>query len=232
MIRLRPGEERGSGNHGWLETRYSFSFGNYYDPDHMGFRVLRVLNEDWIAPGAGFPTHPHRDMEIITYVIEGALEHKDTLGHSGVIRKGEIQWMRAGSGIEHSEFNPSPTEKTHLYQIWILPGQKGLAPAYAQFSIPQENGEGNFKLLASGDGREGSLAINQDMALLAGKFDPETEHEFRLEKNRHAWIQVVEGDITLEGRRLTAGGGAAVSELEKARFIAHEKSELLLFDLP
>lgn len=231
MIKLRLGQERGSGNYGWLETRYSFSFANYYDPDHMGFRALRVINEDWIAAGAGFPTHAHEDMEIVTFIMEGALEHKDTLGHSGIIRKGEVQWMSAGTGIEHSEFNPSPTEKTHLYQIWILPDRKGLAPAYAQQAISKYEGNGNFSLLASSDGKKGSIKINQDLDLLMVKLSSKEIAEYRVQPGRHAWVQALDGDITLNERRLAAGDGAAVSDLETLRFEAHAPSSLLLFDL-
>jgi len=231
MIRLRPGPERGSGNYGWLETRYTFSFANYYDPDHMGFRALRVLNEDWIAGGGGFPTHSHQDMEIVTFIMEGALEHKDTLGHSGVIRKGEVQWMSAGTGIQHSEFNPSPTEKTHLYQMWILPDRKGLAPAYAQQTISKIEGDQNFSLLASRDGRKGSIKINQDLDLLMAKLSSKGIAEYRVRPGRHVWVQALDGDISLNDRRLATGDGAAVSDLEVLRFEAHGPSSLLLFDL-
>lgn len=232
MIRLRLGQERGSGNYGWLETRYSFSFANYYDPGHMGFRALRVLNEDWIAPGAGFPTHAHEDMEIITFIMKGALKHKDSLGQSGVIGKGEIQWMSAGTGIQHSEFNPSPTEKTHLYQIWILPDRKGHVPAYAQQAIPGKNDEGSFRLIASADGREGSMKVNQDIDLLMGKFSANGEVEYPLRPDRHAWVQAVEGEFLLEGHRLVSGDGAAVSDHENIRFQFQQPTQLLLFDLP
>ncbi len=197
----------------------------------MGFRALRVLNEDWIAGGGGFPMHSHQDMEIVTFIMEGALEHKDTLGHSGVIRKGEVQWMSAGTGIEHSEFNPSPTEKTHLYQMWILPDRKGLAPAYAQQAISKIEGDQNFSLLASSDGRKGSIKINQDLDLLMAKLSSKGIAEYRVRPGRHVWVQAVEGDISLNERRLATGDGAAVSDLEVLRFEALEPSSLLLFDL-
>ena len=231
MITIRPSQERGGGNHGWLNTRHTFSFDQYYDPRFMGFRSLRVINEDVVAPATGFPTHPHRDMEIITYILEGKLEHKDSLGTGSIILPGDGQRMTAGRGIRHSERNPSPTDPVHLLQIWILPERNGLEPSYEQKSFPETEKRGKLRVIASRDGREGSVKINQDAQLyvaLLGSGDQVT-HNF--EKNRYGWLQVAKGAVELNGTKLTQGDGAAISDEQKLTIKGTKDSELLLFDL-
>jgi redox-sensitive bicupin YhaK (pirin superfamily) len=232
MLRLRRSEDRGHIDHGWLNARHSFSFGNYHDPDHMGFRVLRVINEDVIAPGQGFGTHPHRDMEILTYVIEGALEHKDNLGNGSVIRPGDVQWMSAGTGVRHSEFNPSPDEPTHLLQIWILPDREGRRPDYAEMHFTAEERRDKLRLVASGDGVDGSLRWGQDVRLYASLLSAGGTVTLELGTDRHAWVQVVRGDLDLGGQVIRGGDGAAVSNESKLLFKAVGDSEFLVFDLP
>lgn len=231
MITVRRGEERGGGNYGWLDTKHTFSFSDYWDPRWMGFRSLRVINEDYVAPAAGFPTHPHSDMEIITYVLEGKLEHKDSLGTGSVILPGDGQRMTAGRGIRHSEYNPSKTEQVHLYQIWILPEKKGLEPTYEQKSFPAEEKQGKLRLIASPDAKDGSVKINQDARLYVTLLKPgeQVSHDFG--KNRHGWLQVAKGSIEVNAKFLTAGDGAAISDEPKVVFKAEEDSEVLLFDL-
>jgi quercetin 2,3-dioxygenase len=231
MITIRPSHERGGGNHGWLNTRHTFSFDQYYDPRFMGFRSLRVMNEDVVAPATGFPTHPHRDMEIITYILEGKLEHKDSLGTGSIILPGDGQRMTAGRGIRHSEFNPSLTDVVHLLQIWILPEKNGLEPSYEQKSFPESEKRGKLRVIASRDGREGSVKINQDAQLyvtLLGSGD-QVSHEF--EKNRYGWLQVAKGAVELNGAKLSQGDGAAISDEQKLTIKGAEDSEVLLFDL-
>jgi quercetin 2,3-dioxygenase len=231
MITIRPSEERGGGNHGWLNTRHTFSFDQYYDPRFMGFRSLRVINEDLVAPATGFPTHPHRDMEIITYILEGKLEHKDSLGTGSIILPGDGQRMTAGRGIRHSEFNPSQTDPVHLLQIWILPEKNGLEPSYEQKSFPESEKRGKLRVIASRDGREGSVKINQDaqlyVSLLAS--GDQVTHEF--EKNRYGWLQVARGGIELNGAQLSQGDGAAIRDEQKLTIKGAKDSEVLLFDL-
>jgi len=231
MITVRRSEERGGGNHGWLNTRHTFSFSDYWDPRWMGFRSLRVINEDRVAPASGFGTHPHSDMEIITYVLAGELEHKDSLGTGSVILPGDGQRMTAGRGIRHSEFNPSKTEQVHLYQIWILPSEKGLEPSYEQKTFPAEEKQGKLRLIASPDAKDGSVKINQDASLYVSllKTGEEVAHSFG--KDRHGWVQVAKGSVEVNGKFLTAGDGAAISDEEKIAFKAEEDSEVLLFDL-
>jgi redox-sensitive bicupin YhaK (pirin superfamily) len=231
MITVRHGEDRGGGNHGWLNTRHTFSFSDYWDPKWMGFRSLRVINEDRVAPGSGFGTHPHSDMEIITYVLEGKLEHKDSLGTGSVILPGDGQRMTAGRGIRHSEYNPSPTENAHFYQIWILPDKKSLEPSYEQKTFSAEEKRGTLRLIASSDAQDGSVKINQDARLYVTLLQPgeEVEHEFS--KNRHGWLQVAKGSVEVNGKFLTAGDGAAISDEQKVTLKAEEDSEVLLFDL-
>jgi hypothetical protein len=231
MITVRRSEERGGGNHGWLNTRHTFSFSDYWDPRWMGFRSLRVINEDRVAPASGFGTHPHSDMEIITYVLEGELEHKDSLGTGSVILPGDGQRMTAGRGIRHSEFNPSKSEQVHLYQIWIEPGEKGLEPSYEQKTFPAEEKQGKLRLIASPDAKDGSVKINQDARLYVSllKTGEEVAHSFG--KDRHGWVQVAKGSVEVNGKFLTAGDGAAISDEEKIAFKAEEDSEVLLFDL-
>ncbi len=230
MLNIRKAEERGQANLGWLNTHYTFSFADYYDPAHMGFRALRVINDDIVAPGGGFDTHPHRDMEIITYVLSGALAHKDSMNNGRVIRAGEFQYMAAGTGVLHSEFNPSSTEPVHLLQIWILPEKKGLKPNYAERTGSQLPG-GRLNLVASKEGRNGSIAINQDSDLYLAKLSPGETVEHKLAPSRHAWLHLAEGEITLNGRNLQAGDGAAISNEESLRLQAAAPSQVLLFDL-
>jgi redox-sensitive bicupin YhaK (pirin superfamily) len=231
MITLRPSAARGHFDFGWLDTRHSFSFGDYYDPRHMGFRALRVINEDRVKPGAGFPTHPHRDMEIVTYVLDGALEHKDSLGSGSVIRPGEVQRMTAGTGVTHSEFNPSEFEPVHFLQIWILPERRGLAPGYEQKALERGNGGAPLRLVASPDGAEGSVTVHQDARLYAASLDAGRSALHRLSAGRHAWVQIARGEIKLNGITLRTGDGVAVSDEPVLRLESLNDSELLLFDL-
>jgi quercetin 2,3-dioxygenase len=231
MLTVRPNEARGRANFGWLDSRHSFSFGQYYDPDHMGFRDLRVINEDRVAPEGGFPPHNHRDMEIISYVLEGALEHKDSLGNGAAIRPGEVQRMSAGSGITHSEYNPSKDAPVHFLQIWILPESKNVAPGYEQRSYPSAERQGRLKLVGSRDGRDGSVTIHQDVALYAGLLGMGDRVKHVLAPGRHAWLQLVRGAGTANGQWLRAGDGAAISEESDIEIVADEPAEVLLFDL-
>jgi quercetin 2,3-dioxygenase len=231
MIKVRPGQERGGGDHGWLKTRHTFSFSDYWDPQWMGFRSLRVINEDWVAPNNGFPTHPHRDMEIITYVLEGKLEHKDSLGTGSVILPGDGQRMTAGSGIRHSEFNPSKTDAVHLLQIWIQPEKAALAPSYEQKSFPEAEKRGKLRLIASREASHGSVKINQDAKLYVSLLKPgdEVTHEFAA--GRHGWLQVARGAVELNGKKLAQGDGAAISDEKTVSISGVEDAEVLLFDL-
>lgn len=231
MITVRPSNERGHFDHGWLNTYHTFSFASYYDPEHMGFRSLRVINEDWVQAGSGFGTHPHRDMEIITYVLEGALAHQDSMGTSSAIRPGEVQRMSAGSGVTHSEFNHSQTEAVHLLQIWIMPDKKGIKPSYEQTAFPDAEKRGKLRLVASRDGREGSVSINQDAELYATLLEPGETVTHELGVKRYGWAQVVRGGITLNGQPLQAGDGAAISNEERVELTGTESAEVLLFDL-
>ena len=232
MIQIRRGKERGHANHGWLDTYHSFSFSDYYDPKFMGFRSLRVINEDWVKPGFGFPTHPHRDMEIITYVLEGSLEHKDSMGTGSVIRPGEIQKMSAGTGVRHSEFNHSKSEPVHLYQIWIMPEKEGLKPMYAQKAIPEEEKQGKLRLLASPKPDDGAVQLSQDAQLYTVQLDPGKTVEHKLDDGRYAWVQVTRGAVHVAGDELKAGDGAAVSQEKLVQLTgAKDGGEVLLFDL-
>lgn len=226
-IQLRPADERGRTQLSWLDSRHSFSFNEYYDPENMGFRELRVINEDWVAPGKGFGTHPHRDMEILTYVLEGALEHRDSMGSSSVIRPGEVQHMSAGTGVTHSEFNHSPDAPVHLLQIWILPNRKGLKPSYEQKTVGDLRG--GFHLIAGGD--NGAVKIHQDVQLYAARLAPGEQATHKLAPERHAWVQVARGTIKLNGKEMKAGDGAAVTGEDAITCKAEEASEVLLFDL-
>jgi redox-sensitive bicupin YhaK (pirin superfamily) len=231
MIQVRPAGARGRTDWGWLDSRHTFSFGDYHDPDHMGFRTLRVLNDDRVKPGAGFGSHSHRDMEILSYVLEGALEHKDSSGGGGVIRPGEIQFMRAGTGVTHSEYNHSKVEPVHFLQIWIVPDVRGLAPAYGQRALGHGEAEGSFTLLSSRDGREGSLQVQQDVDLWVGRVGGAETRGFRLRPTRHAWVHVARGSTSLNGIRLGEGDGAAVAGEDSLRFLGQQPAEVLLFDL-
>lgn len=231
MITIRPANERGGGDYGWLKTRHTFSFSDYQDPRWMGFRSLRVINEDWVAPNGGFPTHPHRDMEIITYVLSGKLEHKDSLGTGSAILPGDGQRMTAGRGIRHSEANPSSAETVHLLQIWIFPDKQGYEPGYEQKSFPEAEKRGKFRLIASNDGAEGSVKINQDVSLFVTILAPGEQVTQALAGSRHAWVQVAKGEVELNGQKLHQGDGAAVSEETKLTIQATKDAEVLLFDL-
>jgi redox-sensitive bicupin YhaK (pirin superfamily) len=230
MITIRKANERGHANHGWLDARHTFSFADYHDPHHMGFRSLRVMNEDTIAPGAGFGTHPHRDMEIITFILSGALQHKDSMGNGRVIRPGEFQYMAAGTGVQHSEFNPSAEESTHLYQIWILPDRRGHQPRYAERAVNGE-ADGRLSLVASRDGRDGSFTINQDADLWLARLQSGRDVTHSLQPSRHAWLQVAEGVVDLNGHSLSSGDGAAVSDETALHLTAKDSAQVLLFDL-
>jgi redox-sensitive bicupin YhaK (pirin superfamily) len=232
MIKIRRAEERGGGHYGWLDTSYTFSFNDYYDSQFMGFRNLRVINEDFVAAGRGFPTHGHADMEIVTYVIEGALAHKDSSGGEGVIRPHEVQRMSAGTGIKHSEANGSDTKKVHLLQIWLLPETKGIAPGYEQKYFSPEEKQGKLKLVASRDGDDNSVKINQNVQLFASILAKDETVSHNLTENRHAWIQIVKGSLKLNGETLNASDGAAISEENSLEIKALEnETEFLLFDL-
>jgi quercetin 2,3-dioxygenase len=232
MIRVRPAEERGRTDWGWLDSRHTFSFGDYHDAAHMGFRALRVINDDRVKAGAGFGTHGHRDMEILSYVLEGALEHKDSSGGGGVIRPGEIQMMRAGTGVTHSEANHSTTEPVHFLQIWIVPDVGGLKPTYGQQAFDREKASRAFVLLVSNDEREGSLRIHQDVDLWVTLIGPEERRELRLRPGRQAWIHVARGSISLNGTGLGEGDGAAVSGEDRLTLVGRQPAEVLVFDLP
>jgi len=231
MIRVRRSEDRGHAQHGWLDSHHTFSFADYYDPAQMGFRALRVINEDRVAPGEGFPTHSHRDMEILSYVLEGGLEHKDSLGTGSVIRPGDVQRMSAGTGVAHSEFNASQQEPVHFLQIWILPERRGLTPGYEQKHFPEESRKGQLRLIASPDGEEGSVSIRQDVRLYSALLAPGQTVRHALAPGRHAWVQVARGAVRLDGQTLHAGDGAAISEEQAITLTADAPSEILLFDL-
>jgi len=232
MIQLRPSAERGYADHGWLRAKHSFSFADYYDPVEMGWGALRVINEDRVAPGQGFSTHGHRDMEIVTYILSGALEHKDSLGHGGVIRRGEVQRMSAGKGIRHSEFNPLADQETHLLQIWIEPAQLGTPASYEQQALPVEAMRGRWRLVASPDGADGSTTIGQDARLWASVLVPGEQIEYRLSAGRLAYVQVISGQLSVNGQPLAAGDGAKIADETLLEFLAGEEAEILLFDLP
>ena len=234
MITLRPAQERGHFNHGWLDTYHSFSFDQYHDPKHMGFRTLRVINEDRVESGKGFGMHPHRDMEIITYVLEGELAHQDSMGNGSAIRPGEVQRMSAGTGVLHSEFNHSPEQPVHLLQIWLLPEQRGLQPSYEQKAFPAEEKLNRLRLVAARDARDGAVAIHQDAELYSALLDDGAGVTHPLRPGRHAWIQVARGAVTVNGTRLGAGDGAAISneaEIVITGAAGSERAEILLFDL-
>jgi len=230
MMIIRKSNERGHVNHGWLDSYFTFSFADYYDPQWLGFRALRVINDDLILPGMGFGTHPHRDMEIISYVLSGALQHRDSMGNGRVIKPGEFQYMAAGSGVEHSEFNPSKTEATRLLQIWIKPDTKGVQPRYAERNFTKAE-SGKLYLVASKTGRDGSFEIHQDAELLLGKLDVGQKVSHALAKDRHAWVHVAEGEVTINGTKLGGGDAMGVSEESVLEIAATKASQVLLFDL-
>jgi len=228
MIEIRRSEERGRNKLSWLDSRFTFSFDQYYDPEHVQFRSLRVINEDIVAPGGGFPTHPHRDMEILTWILAGALEHRDTTGGSGVIRPGELQHMTAGRGVMHSEFNPSSKDPAHLLQIWILPERKGLDPSYEQLAFSDADLRGKFNLVA---GPQAPVTIHQDASLLIARLEKGAQARHTLGSGRHAWVQVARGEVRLNETGLNAGDGAAISDEAEIRVESTKPSEVLLFDL-
>jgi redox-sensitive bicupin YhaK (pirin superfamily) len=232
MLTIRRASERGHANHGWLDTYHTFSFADYYDPRAMGYGALRVINEDRIEPGRGFGMHGHRDMEILTYLLEGALEHRDSLGNGSVIGPEDVQRMSAGTGVRHSEFNPSPSEPVHLLQIWIEPAVKGVRPSYEQKRFPREERRGRLRPIASLDGREGSLAIYQDAFVYAGLFDRGQSAAHALAPGRRAYVHLARGWLEVNGARLGAGDGAKISGLERIVLERGEGAEVLLFDLP
>ena len=231
MIRVRPAADRGRTRLDWLDSRHTFSFADYYDPDHMAFRSLRVINDDVIAPGAGFPNHSHRDMEIVTYMVEGTLEHRDSLGTGSVIRAGEVQRMTAGVGVTHSEYNHSREAGVRLLQIWLLPERGGLTPSYEQKSFAKEDKHNRLRLIVSHDGREGSVGIHQDVSVYAAALDPGIAVAHALPRGRHAWVQVVQGRLRAGDGEIKTGDGVAISGEERIALHAEEASEVLLFDL-
>jgi quercetin 2,3-dioxygenase len=231
MITIRKSDERGRANHGWLDTHFTFSFADYFDPEHVQFRTLRVMNDDRVAGGGGFPMHPHRDMEIVTYVLEGALEHRDSMGNGSVIKPGDIQYMSAGTGVTHSEFNASKTESVHLYQIWMMPDKKGHKPAYDQKNFTEAEKRGKLRLVASPDGREGSVKIRQDNELYATVLGAGDSVKHALKPQRHAYVQVARGSIKLNGKPLETGDGAAISAEKSVELNGVKDAEVLLFDL-
>ncbi len=231
MITIRPAAERGQTDWGWLDSRHTFSFGEYYDPRHLGFRSLRVINDDRVKPGAGFGTHGHRDMEILSYVLEGGLEHKDSTGGGGVIRPGEIQFMRAGTGVTHSEYNASKAEPVHFLQIWVVPDTRGLAPGYDQKAFDADAARRGFVPLASKEGHEGSIPVHQDVALWMTRLAEGDERVHPLAPGRHAWVHVARGAVTMNGHALQEGDGAALSEEAEVRLVGRGDAEVLLFDL-
>lgn len=235
MLTVRKSADRGHANHGWLDSHHTFSFAGYHDPNHMGFRALRVINEDRVAPGAGFPTHGHRDMEIISYVVEGALEHEDSMGTGSVIRPGEVQRMSAGTGVTHSEYNASNADKVRFLQIWVLPQQSGIKPSYEQKYFGDERND-RLRLVASQDGRDGSVTVHQDLSLFAAVLGANRSVTHRFQSGRHGWLQVIRGQLTVGAETLLAGdgaavNGAAVSDTSELDIQALEASEFLLFDL-
>ena len=231
MIDIIRSDARGGADHGWLKSKHTFSFADYHNPDMMGFAKLRVVNEDWIEPGTGFGTHPHRDMEIVTYMIDGALEHKDSMGNGSIIRPGELQRMTAGTGVLHSEFNHSKDERAHLLQIWILPERNSLEPGYEQKLFPSEEKRNAWRIVGSRDGREGSLTIHQDVNLLATELDAGNELDYAFAGKRRGFLQVVRGSIDVKGESLSAGDALATQDQATLTVRATEDAELLLFDM-
>jgi redox-sensitive bicupin YhaK (pirin superfamily) len=231
MMTIRRAADRGHAQHGWLDSYHTFSFADYQDPAHMGFRSLRVINEDRVQPGQGFGTHGHRDMEILSFVLEGALEHKDSIGTGSVIKPGDVQRMSAGTGVRHSEFNASKTELVHFLQIWIQPDRAGHAPGYEQKTFSDAEKRGRLRLVASGDGRDGSVTIHQDASLHAGLFDRGERASFDLAPGRHAWIHVAKGSLSVNGEILRAGDAAAIDTAGKIELAGQDAAEVLVFDL-
>jgi redox-sensitive bicupin YhaK (pirin superfamily) len=232
MLTLRPAGERGHADHGWLDSHHTFSFADYYEPAHMGFRTLRVINDDRVAPGQGFGTHPHRDMEIVSYVLEGSLEHRDSMGTGSVIRPGDVQRMSAGTGVRHSEFNGSKTDPVHFLQIWLMPSRNGIAPGYEQKTFSGADKRGRLRIVASPDGRDGSVTIHTDALLYAGLFDQGESARVTLSAGRHAWVHVARGKARVNGQELQEGDGAALSQEPAVVVEGVDGAEVLVFDLP
>lgn len=228
---FRPSDARGDADFGWLKSRHTFSFGSYFDPAHIGFGALRVINEDRVAPSGGFPTHPHQNMEIISYVVSGGLEHKDSLGTGSVIRPGDLQRMSAGTGVRHSEYNHSATDPVHFLQIWIVPEADGLAPGYEQKAFPESGRQDRLRLIGSRDGREGSVVIHQDVNLYASLLSKDKSAAFDIDPGRKVWLQIVKGRISVDGQALAAGDGLGLLDAGTIRLSAQENAEFLLFDL-
>jgi len=231
MITIHRSNDRGHADHGWLDSRFTFSFAEYFDPEHVQFRTLRVMNDDHIAGGGGFPTHPHRDMEIVTYVLDGALAHKDSMGNGSVIRPGDVHYMSAGTGVAHSEFNASGKEPVHLYQIWMFPDKRNYQPTYDQKHFSVDDKRGKLRLVVSPDGREGSVKIRQDNELYATVLGEGQSVKHALKPDRHAYVQVARGSVTLNGKPLETGDGARVSEEQALELTGLKDAEVLLFDL-
>ena len=231
MIEIRRSDERGHAEHGWLDSRHTFSFADYYDPDRMGFGPLRVINEDRVQPGQGFGTHGHRDMEIVSYVLEGALEHKDSMGNGSVLRPGFVQRMSAGTGVRHSEFNHSQSDLVHFLQIWIIPDKAGLEPGYEEKQFPDTEKQGALRLIASRDGRDGSVVVHQDVDLYASLLAKGDELEHAARPSRKTWIQVVRGDVDVNGETLHGGDGAAIVDEKRLSIRSESPAEILLFDM-
>jgi redox-sensitive bicupin YhaK (pirin superfamily) len=231
MLTVRPSGERGRANHGWLDSRHTFSFADYHDPAHMGFRSLRVINEDRVQPGQGFGTHPHRDMEIVSYVLEGALEHRDSIGTGSIIRPGDVQRMSAGTGVTHSEYNASKVEPVHFLQIWLVPSERGIAPGYEQKAFAPDARRGRLRLVASSDGRDAGLTIHANASVYAGSFEAGESAELAIGAGRHAWVQVTRGKVRANGVDLESGDGAALSNEAAVRIEGVAGGEVLVFDL-
>ena len=232
MMTIRPADERGHADHGWLDSHHTFSFANYYDPENMGFRLLRVINDDRVQAGQGFGTHPHRDMEIISYVLDGSLEHKDSMGTGSIMRPGDVQRMSAGTGVLHSEFNASKTDPVHFLQIWILPAERGMKPSYEQKTFGPSEKKGRLRVVASPDAREGSVAVHADAVLYAGLFDEGDRAEVGIARGRHAWVQVARGKVRVNGKELGESDGTALSDESVVRVEGIDDGEVLVFDLP
>jgi redox-sensitive bicupin YhaK (pirin superfamily) len=232
MITVRRAADRGSSRLSWLDSRHTFSFSDYHDPAHMGFSVLRVINEDRVGPGAGFGTHGHRDMEIVSYVLEGELQHRDSMGNGSPIRPGDVQRMSAGTGVLHSEYNGSTREPVHFLQIWLLPARGGIEPSYEQKSFPAAEREGRLRRIASPEGSEGSVTLHQDASIFSALLGPGQKAEHRIAPGRKAWVQVARGEVELDGQTLSAGDGAAISGESAVTLAGREPAEVLLFDLP
>ena len=231
MVTVRRSHQRGHADHGWLNSYHTFSFANYQDPQHMGFRSLRVMNEDRVAPGQGFGRHPHRDMEIVSYVLEGSLEHKDSMGNGSVLHVGDFQRITAGTGVEHSEFNPSATDPVHFYQIWLFPDQHGLKPSYEERSFSTSEKQNRLRLVASRGGREGSLTVHQDVDVFLSHLEAGASVSHQLRPRRHAWVQVMRGSVRVGDIILNESDAAAISEQAELQLVAVEPAEVMLFDL-